>query len=234
VLGFILVPAGIVWLFYLAMEPYVRRIWPETVISWNRLLTNRFNDPLVASHILIGVAVAGAATLLAEMGNLIPMWMGQAASVPNLWIQMRFLARDDALAMSVWSLLVALYTSLLYLLLLVLLQLVVRRRWAASTLFVALAGSLWIRMQWDNLVFAQSVCSVLVVGSILLLLVRYGLVAALASLWAIILLRNIPLTSDFTVWYADQTRFAVGLLIVVAVAAATVATRGWSGWSVNK
>ena len=36
VLGFILVPAAIVWMFYLALEPYVRRIWPETVISWSR------------------------------------------------------------------------------------------------------------------------------------------------------------------------------------------------------
>jgi hypothetical protein len=232
VLGFILVPAGIVWLFYLALEPYVRRIWPETVISWNRLLTNRFTDPLVASHVLIGLAVAGTATLLTEMGNVIPMWMGRAAAVPNLAVQMRFLARDDAPAMGVWSLLVALYTSLLYLLLLVLLQLVLRRRWAASAIFVVMAGSLWI--QWNDLVVAQCVDSVLVAGLILLLLVRYGLVAALASIWAILLLRNIPLTSDFSVWYAGQTRFVVGLLIVVSVAAATIATRGWSGRNLSR
>ncbi|MGA3066025.1 MAG: serine/threonine-protein kinase [Tepidisphaeraceae bacterium] len=227
VLGFILVPAGIVWLFYLAMEPYVRRIWPETVISWNRLLGSRINDPLVASHVLIGLAVAGAATLLTEMGNLIPMWMGHAPVVPNLAIPIRFLARDDALAISIWSLLISLYTGLLYLLLLVLLQLVLRRRWAASVMYVILVGSLWI--QWDDIVAVQIVISILVAGLTLLLLVRYGLVAAVASLWAIHLLRDIPLTSDFNVWYADQTRFVVGLLIVVAVAAATVATRGWRG-----
>jgi hypothetical protein len=229
VLGFILVPAGIVWLFYLALEPYVRRIWPETVISWNRLLTSRFTDSLLASHVLIGLAVASAVILLIDMGNLIPMWMGRAAAVPNLANQMRFLARDSGLALTAWSLLISLYMGLLYLLLLVLLQLILRRRWAAGVAFVLLVGSLWI--QWDDLIGAQIVESLMIAGLMLLLLVRYGLVATLACLWAVFLLRVVPLTSDFTVWYSDQTRFAVGLLMFVAIAAATLATRGWRGWS---
>jgi hypothetical protein len=229
VLGFILVPAGIVWLFYLALEPYVRRIWPETVISWNRLLSNQFTDTLLASHVLIGLAVASAVTLLIDMGNLIPMWMGRAAAVPNLGLQMRFLIRDSGLTMAVWSLLVSLYMGLLYLLLLVLLQLIFRRRWAAGIGFVLLVGCLWI--QWDDRVPVQIIEALMVAGLMLLLLVRYGLVAALASLWAVFLLRNVPLTSDLSAWYADQTRFAVGLLMFVAIAAAITATRGFRAWS---
>ena len=31
--------ASIVWLFYLALEPYVRRLWPELLIGWTRLLS---------------------------------------------------------------------------------------------------------------------------------------------------------------------------------------------------
>jgi hypothetical protein len=229
VLGVILVPAGIVWLFYLALEPYVRRIWPETVISWNRLLSNRFTDPLLASHVLIGLAVACAVTLLADLGNLVPMWLGKAASVPNLGFQMRFLARDNALATALWTLLVALYMGLLYLLLLVLLQLILRRRWAAGLAFVALVGMFWT--QWEDVVAIQMVTAFMIAGLILALLVRYGLVAALACLWAVFLLRNVPLTSDFSAWYSDQTRFVVGLLMIVAISAATLATRGWRQWS---
>ena len=37
---------GLAWVFYLALEPSVRRIWPETVISWSRMLNGRWIDPL--------------------------------------------------------------------------------------------------------------------------------------------------------------------------------------------
>jgi hypothetical protein len=48
--------AALVWLFYIAVEPYVRRRWPQTMISWGRILEGRWRDPLVASHVLIGIA----------------------------------------------------------------------------------------------------------------------------------------------------------------------------------
>jgi len=31
--------AGILWLLYIALEPYVRRRWPDTIISWSRVLS---------------------------------------------------------------------------------------------------------------------------------------------------------------------------------------------------
>ena len=30
--------AGIVWLAYLGIEPWIRRHWPTSLISWTRLL----------------------------------------------------------------------------------------------------------------------------------------------------------------------------------------------------
>jgi hypothetical protein len=228
VLGFILVPAGIVWMFYLALEPYVRRIWPETVISWSRLLKGGWADPLVATHVLIGLAVATAATILNELGNFVPMRLGQPAPLPNITFVLRFMARDSTGGMVLRSLLLALYLGLLYLLMLVLFQLVFRRRLLAAAAFILFYAA--SNAQWQDTGLSRWIESVLVAGLILMLLVRYGLVAAIASLWGMNLLRNIPLTSDMSVWYADQTRFAVGLLIAFAIAAATLATRGWRGW----
>ena len=48
--------AAMLWLAYVAIEPYARRHWPDALISWNRLQAGRLRDPLVASHILVGVA----------------------------------------------------------------------------------------------------------------------------------------------------------------------------------
>jgi hypothetical protein len=214
-------------MFYLALEPYVRRIWPETVISWSRVLTGRLNDPLVASHVLVGLAVAGAATILAELANIIPMHFGHAAAVPNISLLVRFMAKENPAAMSLRALLEALYMGLLYLLSLVLFQLVVGRRWIASVTFVLLVSASIVAQQWQDAGWIQCVQALLVTGLILMLLVRFGLVATLAALWAIYLLRDVPVTSDMTVWYARQTRFVFALLSIVAFAAATAATRGW-------
>ncbi len=58
--------AGYVGLLYLAIEPFVRKNWPDALISWMRMISGRFRDPLVTSHILVGVL---AGLLLALLGT---------------------------------------------------------------------------------------------------------------------------------------------------------------------
>ena len=45
-----------VWLYYIALEPYVRRFWPQMIVSWVRLFDGRWKDPLVGRDVLIGCA----------------------------------------------------------------------------------------------------------------------------------------------------------------------------------
>ena len=39
--------AGVCWLLYVALEPLIRRRWPDSLIAWTRLLSGRLSDPLV-------------------------------------------------------------------------------------------------------------------------------------------------------------------------------------------
>ena len=48
---------------YMAMEPFIRRRWPESLISWTRVLSGRIRDPLVGGHVLVGAAVGIGLTL---------------------------------------------------------------------------------------------------------------------------------------------------------------------------
>jgi serine/threonine-protein kinase len=54
--------SAIAWLAYLGIEPWIRRHWPTSLISWTRVLAGSFRDPLVGRDVLIGLAfgVAGA------------------------------------------------------------------------------------------------------------------------------------------------------------------------------
>jgi len=46
------------WLSYLGFEPFVRRRWPQLLVTSTRLLDGRWRDPLVGRSVLVGV-VAG-------------------------------------------------------------------------------------------------------------------------------------------------------------------------------
>ena len=47
---------GMIGAMYLALEPYVRRRWPQALIGWTRLWSGAWRDPLAGRHILIGLA----------------------------------------------------------------------------------------------------------------------------------------------------------------------------------
>ena len=50
-----LLAAALIWVLYVALEPYVRRRWPQTIISWTRVLNGQMRDPVVGGHILAGI-----------------------------------------------------------------------------------------------------------------------------------------------------------------------------------
>ncbi len=61
--------AFLAWLAYIGLEPLVRRIWPQSAISWSRMLTGRLRDPLLGRDILAGV-FAGCATDVVLMSGM--------------------------------------------------------------------------------------------------------------------------------------------------------------------
>ncbi|HET6582713.1 MAG TPA: hypothetical protein VFG69_04685, partial [Nannocystaceae bacterium] len=58
----------IIWLAYIAIEPYARRFWPHSLVSWSRFVRGRWRDPLVGRDVLVGSACAcvliGAAAVI--------------------------------------------------------------------------------------------------------------------------------------------------------------------------
>jgi hypothetical protein len=54
------------WAIYLALEPFVRRHWPQTLMSWTTLLGGRLRDPIVGRDVLAGVAVGALIALLIQ------------------------------------------------------------------------------------------------------------------------------------------------------------------------
>src|SRR5258708_35681806 len=67
--------AGILWLLYIALEPYVRRRWPNTIISWSRVLSGGgLRDPLVGRGVLGGILFRLGFKLLDQLQDLVRLW----------------------------------------------------------------------------------------------------------------------------------------------------------------
>ena len=45
----VLLTATIAWLCYFAIEPYVRKFWPQVMITWSHVLAGKFRDPLLGA-----------------------------------------------------------------------------------------------------------------------------------------------------------------------------------------
>ncbi len=53
--GKTLLEGAVASFFYLALEPLMRRRWPEKLIAWTRLMSGRFRDPMIGRDVLIGM-----------------------------------------------------------------------------------------------------------------------------------------------------------------------------------
>ena len=45
------------WLLYVAIEPFIRRLHPNSLVSWSRLLSGRVSDPAVGRDALVGLTL---------------------------------------------------------------------------------------------------------------------------------------------------------------------------------
>ncbi len=213
--GYSMFLAATVWVCYLALEPLVRRRWPDALVSWSRLLAGRFRDPLVGRDFLIGSVAGSAGFLLIVLGELAPGWLGHPPARPlggnfqDLFGARWYLA--DLLDAPVHAVIQAMQG----LFLIVVLRIVLRKQWLAVAAFVLLftpvvsqgADYPWIRMAFGSI-------AVLIMASVL---VRYGLLALTVGVVYLRFLPNAVLTADLSAWYAGSTITAI-LAVVLLVA----------------
>lgn len=204
--------AGFLWVLYIALEPFIRRLWPQRIISWSRLLTGSFRDPLVGRDLLLG-AVFGAAMILWTI-------LG--------FVSLRLIGRPPELVVNPGSeiigahLFVAKFTSQMtaglflaffsFFMLLVFVTMLRRERLALVALWVLITVLTTLITNTDLLMLPLiSIYALLFV----FVLYRYGLLPLAFALFLSHLWVFFSMTSDFTAWYA--TDFSVALAICTAL-----------------
>ena len=205
----------LLWLWYMALEPYVRRWWPHRIVSWSRLLAGDFRDPLVGRDILIGSVFGVAITVGVYVGTLAPGNLGISGTIPPTLSALRGM-REAVGEFLNGPATFAVFLGLLYLFLLLMLYVVFRRREWLSSLAAWLIPTIVVGLGSRHGLIGTLVAAV-TSGLILLVTTRFGLLAMIAAQFFVQLFLTYPMTSDFSVWYAGSTIFglAAGLALVV-------------------
>ena len=232
------VPA-FVWLLYIALEPHIRRVWPETMIGWSRLLAGSVRDPLVGRDVLVGVLVAIGAGLILALHTLLRHWLGLPLQFPvgassspfdgmaassDLLLGGRFaLSRiiGSLMSIPVWS-----GTMLTYLLLFALFLLLRRRSFAMAAVILGLTAThvithgAWLLANAPADHYAPSFADValfaVVQTAVVFVAVRFGLLTMLVASFVSTLLTLMPIAIDSSVPYASSSRLIVATVIALA------------------
>jgi serine/threonine-protein kinase len=220
--------AGILWVFYLALEPYVRRFWPRTLISWTRLLTSGPKDPLVGRDILLGMAWGSAITFL-----LLIFPLALEGRVPQARPEVGNLDATLSLRVAAGEILSLSFNALVLtmgsLLLVVLLKLVLKREWLAAWLLVAVLTITQTLGFGDRAPLWLSVpMSFLIMASLVYLLRSAGLFACMVGVVSVNLLLNFPLTLDLGGWTGGVSALVSACTITLAAFAFRTAVHGSS------
>jgi serine/threonine-protein kinase len=229
--GFAVLVAALVWLFYLALEPYVRRLRPWTLVSWTRLLNGGIRDAVVGRDVLIGLAFGAGLSVVSVLARASIGWVGLPERGPDLVSLDALLSTRSLLSHVVGLPVSATLAGLSLLLLFLVLRLVTRRDWIAAVVVVGflvigdLAGAgglgkghLWLLLPLSAVAW----------GSFILLMLRFGVLAAVTAVWTANMLQVLPL-----VYASDWTGTAVYVVVPVVLGLAVLAfrssTRGHPG-----
>ena len=209
---------------YMAIEPYVRRVWPSMLVSWSRLLgrTSRgWRDPLLGRSVLAGLAVGVALLFVPVLRQVILTSVLGGPVKPLIGPWDVLLGQRYALAHILGAVINSLGQAFSLTFLLVVGKLVLRRTWLA----VVTAGVIFMFV--GGLAIRETLAETIVYGTLgalftalcLGVLLRYGLVGLVASV-LVFRIGFLTLTADWTAWHAQPA-------IMATVAVAALAAYGY-------
>jgi serine/threonine-protein kinase len=209
--------SALLWVLYVALEPLVRRRWPQTIVSWSRLLSSGPGDPLVGRDVLIGCITGTLIETVPRLAIVVGPRLGVPPPLPQDVLPPLLLGTRPVIAETVSMLPDAIFIGFGMLLILFLLRMLLRSEWAAATAFVLLLGIGRV-LESDVKLLAIPV-TVTLLGGIAFVFIRFGLVAGITTLSFDFLLYYFPFTTDTSSWYFGVGLFAIALMAAISIAA---------------
>lgn len=230
-----LIIGAIVWLLYAALEPHVRRRWPDSLISWGRVLAGQLRDPVVGRDLLLGILAGVFLAVVSRVQELLPSWMGKIPLPPQSNMDFDSLTGLRDLIGSIPAYVaIIVFLSLLFFFIFFLIRLVLRKEWLAVVVVLLLVSLLAV-MGEDHPVL-NTIYVLVICGAALAVLIRFGLFALVVTLCTNAILHAYFLTTHLSAWYAEPTFFVFFVFLAAAIFGFYTSTAGkplFSGISID-
>jgi serine/threonine-protein kinase len=212
--------AGACWLFYVALEPLIRRRWPDSLIAWTRLLSGRLSDPLVGRVLLAGALLGVFEAISGEVLALARRAIEAAPPIPPFpWDPT--LRGPRAVASHLFNPAVPMFFAIAAALLFFLLRAVLRREWLAAAAFVLIQTLPYFLIGGP----ISGAFGLIVAAAEIFVFLRFGLLAWVFSNYFFHFL-EFPLTTDSSAWYAGTSLFLLLVLAALALCGFRIALAG--------
>jgi serine/threonine protein kinase len=220
--------AALAWTIYLALEPYIRRHWPHSIISWSRLLVGKFRDPIVGRDVLFGVILGVVWILLLQASTLLAQRIG---APPDTYSADFFMGTRQAIGSWLLHISSSIQGTLIFFFMLLLLRIVLRRAWLANVAFVFI----WVVVKslGQDQLLLTAVTVAFIYGLAALMLNRFGLVTLAVGIFVTDLLAGVPFNTDFSAWYAPNCLLMLASVIALAIWGFYQATTGQKLWNID-
>lgn len=209
--GRALFEAAVLWMTYLGLEPYIRRSSPDSMIGWTRLIAGSWRDPRVGTDILLGIAAGLAMTLIFAVHNLLPPLMGRPEPMPVISDERVLQGLRFVFAGLISQVSNAISSGMLGVVGIVALLMLLKRRWAAIAAGIVCYTPVVIDGMFpEGTPLLDIVSGALIISVLLGVIVRFGLLAAVAALATHFILLGAPLTTDLGSWRGPAATLVPG------------------------
>jgi len=208
-----------IWFAYMALEPYVRRLWPRMLVSWTRLVSGRLRDPLVGRDVMLGVTAGAAIVALEMIAGRTARQFG-LTNMPTFVQPVMLQGLNGVSVVACWLCYASsiCLLSVLTPLVIVLLGRLAFRHTAvgliATVIFLTFANS---GPSSPALGWPMAIVQGLTTTAGVLLAFRFGLLTGVVAAFTTIALEFNALSFDLGAWYADRVLVAylplIGLLV---------------------
>jgi len=213
------------WFAYVAIEPYLRRLWPRLLVSWARLISGRPRDPLVGRDLLIGALVGTCLTALASLiqfgasrfgfANTPPGIVGTVASLSLTCLQVAVSAS------------VCLTNVLNVFVIVLVLRLLLQRTWPAVLICVLLISGTYSLQAAPTAGWMVAVLlGVVFIPGLIFTIMRFGLLPGATAMFVLFTMSSVVGTLDLSSWYADRALVPMALLAAILIYGAATALGG--------
>jgi serine/threonine-protein kinase len=228
-LGESLFAGGVLYVMHLAVEPAMRRHWPDSLLGWTRLLRGELVDARVGRDALLGLGTGALISLLIFSRDPLNRLFGVPYPVASFG-NTRYFEGLHYVVGFLFSLMVfqTVFNSMWFILTIVGLKRLFRRMWivgiAATAAFTFLAArDLFIDA--PGLLSINFTIAFIVVGILTVLAIHVGLLATVLAFAAVFALTATPWTFDTSAWYFQESALAFLVLAGLTVCAAYAAIR---------